>query len=120
MRTRIGQAPLELSFADVQVQDLCSSQSSLARTFGADVARRICCRLAVLLAAPTLAHVPSAPPVGLRRLADPGQFAVAIGLTHRLVFDPLPKETKTMSDLTQISRVLILGIEANSHAAAVR
>jgi hypothetical protein len=105
---------LELSFSDAQVRDLCSSQAALARTFGAEVARKICCRVAVLVAAPTLAQVPSSPPVGLRRLTNPGRFAVAIGVTHRLVFQPLTKETKTMSDLAQISRVMIVGIEANS------
>lgn len=111
---------MELSFVDARVQDLCSSQDALARRFGAAIARKICCRLAVLVAAPTLAQVPSSPPIGLSRFADAGRLAVAVGPTHCLVLQPLPQETATMSDLTQITRVLILGIEANSSAAVAR
>lgn len=71
------------------------------------------------MAAPTLAQVPSSLPIGLCRVADAGRFAVAVGLTHRLVFQPLSQETTTMSDLTQITCVLILGIETNSSDATV-
>lgn len=111
---------MELSFEDAQLQVLCSSQDALAKEFGAAVARKICCRLAVLVAAPTLAQVPSSPPIGLRSLRDAGSFAVAVGETHRLVFQPLTKETSEMSDLSQITRLLIIGLEANSPAAVVR
>lgn len=110
---------MKLSFADAQVQDLCSSRDALVKAYGATLARTICCRIALLLAAPTLACVPQARPVGLIRVDERGRFAVAVGLTHRLEFYPLPKETSVMSDLSRISQLLILGLVANPSTKAL-
>jgi hypothetical protein len=110
---------LKLSFADATVQDLCSSRVALVNEYGSALSHKICCKLAVLAAAPTLACVPSALPVGLRRVGDMGRFAVAVGTTHRLEFYTLPKETSEMSDLSQIFKLQIIGLVANSSAKAV-
>lgn len=109
---------MELSFADAKVQDLCSSRTALVTEYGAVLARKICCRLAMLAAAPTLACVPTSLPVGLTRVGSHGSFAVAVGETHSLVFQPLPKETSPMSDLSQFSKVLIIALVANAAAKA--
>jgi hypothetical protein len=115
----LGVPSLKLSFVDAKVLDLCSSRDALVREYGSALARKICCRLALLVAAPTLACVPLAPPVGLMRVGSQGRFAVAVGAGHSLEFYTLPKETLEMSDLSQISKLLIIGLFANRSAKAV-
>lgn len=111
---------MKLSFADAKVQDLCSSRAALVNEYGSALARKICCRLAVLEAAPTFACVPLGFPIGLVRAGDHGRFGVAVGATHRLEFYTLPKETSEMSDLSQITKLLIIGLIANPSAKAVQ
>lgn len=72
----------------------------------------------MLMAAPTLACVPIALPVGLMRVGSQGRFAVAVGAAHRLVFDALPKETSAMVDLSQITRLLIIRVAGTPAAEA--
>ena len=110
---------MKLSFVDSKVQDLCSCRAALENEYGSALARKICCRLAGLVAAPTLAWVPLALPVGLIRVDGRGRFAVAVGATHSLEFYTLPKETSEMSDLSQISKLLIIGLVENPAAKAV-
>ncbi len=109
---------MELSFADASFQDLCSRRDLLVRAYGAALTKTICCRFAVLTAAPTLEQVPIGLPVGLTRLDPAGTYAVAVGATHRLLFQALPKETDTMIDLSQISKLLVVGLEPNPSTKA--
>ena len=110
---------LKLRFADAQVQDLFSSRAALVNAYGSALAQRICCKLAVLTAAPTLACLPTSFPIGLTRLGGDGRFAVAVGATRRLEFYTLPKETSEMSDLSQISKLQIIGLVASPALKAV-
>ena len=110
---------MELSFADAKVRSLCSSRGALVNEYGAALTRKICCRLAMLAAAPMLACVPMALPVGLTRLGNQGRFAVALGATHHLVFQTLPKETAAMADLSQISKLQIIGVVTLPPAKAI-
>lgn len=110
---------MELSFADAKVQDLFSSRDALVNEYGAALAWKICCRLALLKAAPSLACVPTALPVGLMRVGGYGRFVVAVGANHSLEFYALPKETSEMSDLSQTSKLLIIGLVANPSAKAL-
>jgi hypothetical protein len=109
---------LELSFADARVQDLCSRQDALVNAYGAALSRKICCRLALLAAAPTLACIPMDPPIGLRSLGQPGRFAVAVGSTHHLLFEAYSKETAAMTDFAQISTVMIIGLVPHASTKA--
>lgn len=111
---------MELSFADARVQDLCSSQDALVKEYGAALARKICCRLALLVAAPSLACVPMTLPIGLTRIGTEGRFSVALGVTHQLEFQGLIRETAVMTDLSQISNLLITGLVARPAATAAR
>lgn len=111
---------MELCFTDAKVRDLCSSQDALAHEYGEALARRICCKLAFLEAAPTLACVPSELPIGLIRIGDQGRYAVALGATHHLVFQAFPKETAAMADLAKISKLLIVGFGIGPAAKAAR
>lgn len=109
---------MELSFADASFQDLCSRQDALVREYGTALTKAICCRFAVLTAAPTLDQVPMGLPVGLTRLDPAGTYAVAVGKTHRLIFQTLPKETAAMNDLSRISKLRVIGLEPNPSTKA--
>jgi hypothetical protein len=115
---------LELSFADAKVQDLFSCRNALVREYGAALARKICCRLSVLAAAPSLASVPVGLPIGLDPTDDRGRFAVAVGPNHRLEFLALPispsKEITAMPDLSRVSKLLIIGLVGVPIAKATR
>lgn len=111
---------MELSFSDARVRDLYCSQSGLALEFGADLARKICCRLAHLAAAPSLADVSADFPVALAARDARGRFSVAIGPSHRLLFEAIPMEGARMSELSHISRLLIIGVVAVSAQKARR
>ena len=110
---------MKLSFVDAKVKYLCSSRDALVNAYGAALARKICCRLALLAAAPTLACVPVDLPVGLKRVGGHGRFAVAVGTTCNLEFEILPKESSAMSDLSQISKLRIIGLVPIRSAKAV-
>lgn len=109
---------MELSFADASFQDLCSRRDALLRAYGTALTTTICCRFAVLTAATTLGQVPMGLPVGLTRLDHAGIYAVAVGKTHRLILQALPKEAAAMNDLSKISKLLVIGLELNSSAKA--
>lgn len=102
---------MDLSFSDVRIRDLFCSKSALVDAFGAELARKIICRLAVLAAAPSLADVPVGPPVGLTRLSMKGSFSVALGADHHLLFQTIPVETAEDTDFLLISKLLIMGPE---------
>lgn len=100
---------VELTFSDAGVRDLCCCRASLKRQYGAEVARRICCRLSVLAAAPSLAHLPSSPPIALSHLDGKGLFAVALGADYQLRFRAAVPKGRQFTDLSTIVEVLIIG-----------
>ncbi len=109
---------MELSFADALFQDLCSRRDALVREYGPALTKTLCCRFAVLTAATSLEQVPMGLPVGLTRLDRAGTYAVAVGATHRLIFQALPKETAAMIDLSRITKLLVIGLEPNPSTKA--
>lgn len=100
---------MELSFSDTKIRDLCCNRSALVREFGAELARKIACRLALLAAAPSLADVPGGLPVGLAPLARQGSFSVTLGPKHLLLFQASPAEVGNGANLSDISKLLIMG-----------
>ncbi len=102
---------MDLSFPDAKIRGLCCSKSALVHEFGAELARKISCRLAVLAAAPSLANVPVGPPVGLTRLAMKGSFSVALGADHQLLFQTIPVEAAEDTEFSLILKLLIIGPE---------
>lgn len=77
---------MEILFSDKTVRDLCCSKAQLQRRFGVDLAKRICCRLSVLKGTPTLAQVPTVPPIGLMLLGADRTYSVRLGFGQELVF----------------------------------
>lgn len=100
---------MEICFSDEQVRDLCCSRQNLVRRFGAEIARKVCCRLSMLSAAPSLAAVPTSPPVSLTAVDGKGLFHVALGAAHVLALRALPPESARGGDLARITEIQIAG-----------
>ncbi len=100
---------VEICFSDEHVRDLCCSRHNLVRRFGAEIGRKICCRLSMLSAAPSLAMVPTVPPVGLTAVDRKGLYHVAVGAAHVLVLRAFPLEAARAGDLTRITEIQIIG-----------
>ena len=113
-------AALELSFDDAKVRDLFCKREALVKEYGAALAKTICCRLAILSSAPSLAEVPVVRPVGLTPFGDRGQFAVAVGPTCQLVLQPLSVETVAMNHPSRISKLMIVGLVQRPSGRALR
>lgn len=100
---------MELSFSDAKIRELCCSRSALVHTFGTEFAQKIACRLALLVAAPSLADVPMGLPVSLTPLPRQGNFSVALGAKHLLLLQAVPAEAASGTDFSHISKILIIG-----------
>lgn len=99
---------MDITFSDEKVRGLCCSSAGLARMFGIDLAKKICCRLSMLYAAPSLDHVPIPPPISLS-LDGKGTFSVALGTTHHLLFRVPTLKSGRVDELSKISKIEIIG-----------
>lgn len=110
MRRRV-----EICFPDQESRALYSCKSNLVAAFGDALARLICCRLAVLRAAPNLLHLPTHPPIGLaHENVSKGTFFVRLGKVHRLVFRA--PDAPPQVDRSTVTRVEILDLIPNPSA----
>lgn len=75
---------MKICFPDQARRDLYNCRSNLVRLLGEEVARKVCCRLAVLKAASNLAEVPTHPPISRATTTAVGSYTLAVGKTHRL------------------------------------
>ena len=100
---------MEICFSDEMIRDLCCSRQDLVRHFGAEVARKICCRLSMLSAASSLGAVPRSPPINLTATDKKGGFHVAIGAAHVLMLRAFPPEAARAGDLERITEIHIQG-----------
>lgn len=100
---------MQLGFSDMAIRDLFSSRSSLAREFGGELAGKICCRLALLAAAPFVDQVPIAPPISLARLTGQDTYSVAVGEHHQLIFRAMPTDPAVSARLSNILILKIMG-----------
>lgn len=101
---------MEISFNNPETRDLFCCQQNIVARFGIQLARLICCRLAVLRAAPSLAHIPAATPIGLVVSAEDGLCSVALGRLARLDFRPYAAKRGRAKNLPAISEIEIVGV----------
>jgi hypothetical protein len=101
---------LEITFSDIKIRDLFGNKKALACEFGDDLARKICCGLAMLAAGRSLADIPVALPIGLAAVDNQGRFCVSVGLSHHLLFQAVALEPAAPSVLADISRLRIIGL----------
>lgn len=95
---------MDIVFSDQAVRGLCCCKADLVARFGAELAKRICCRLSVLSSTPTLAQVPTVPPIGLSPIDAGGTYSVGLGSGHELVF-----RVTAGGDPTKITEIEIIG-----------
>jgi plasmid maintenance system killer protein len=104
---------LQLSFADREMVGLCSSRRALTARFGAVLARKIACRLAVLSAARSLEDLPEAPPIGLMRHDVDGLCSVTLAPDLRLWF-----QASVPLASNQVKNIIILDIAGSAPGPA--
>ena len=108
---------MDISFCNQRLKATYNSEKKLLRKYGAENARLIGRRMAVLRAAPSLDDVPHQPPDRRHELSQnrKGQFAVDVKHPFRLIFkpyhNPLPMKADGGLDLQRITSVTILGVE---------
>lgn len=107
---------VEISFDNPRTRDLLSCRQSIVSQFGNGLAKLICCRFALLRAAPSLAHVPTSYPVALIVSAKDGLCSVALGRDARLDFRPYAKKRARAEDLPAISEIEIIGVSMAADA----
>lgn len=97
---------MNIRFDDAPLRDLFSRFSALKKQFGAALSGTISCRLSMLSAAPCLADVPAAPPIGLMAHRN-GLYSVTLGRGHRLRFRGLGGAG---AEPTEVRAIVILGL----------
>ncbi len=107
---------MNISFADKKLGKIFNSEKELQKEYGKNT-RYIMRRMAVLNAAPSLAHVSHRAPERRHELGGQrkGTFAVNIRHPYRLVFkpnhDPVPLKEDKGIDLNKVMAITILGVE---------
>ena len=108
---------MELSFANRKLAKEMADEKIILRGYGADNGRRICQRLAQLMAAPNLETLRTLPQMRAHELtADrAGQISVDVRHPYRLLLAPdhdeVPRKPDGGLDWTRVTNVKILGIE---------
>jgi plasmid maintenance system killer protein len=99
---------VEIEFSDEGGRELYCCKVNLTKRFGADVAGKICCRLSMLGAAPSLEDVPTSPPIRLSADGH-GIYSVALGPSHRLMFKTAPTKPARSAAPSSVSKIEIIG-----------
>ena len=108
---------MELSFANRKLAKELADEKTILRSYGADNGRRICQRLAQLMAASNLETLRTLPQMRAHELtADrAGQISVDVRHPYRLLLAPdhdeVPRKPDGGLDWTRVTNVKILGIE---------
>lgn len=109
---------MDLRFAASKLEKECNDQRLLQRRHGAQRAKLLANRLAVLAAAVSLADLwpPYRGPMRCHELTGDraGQLSIDLDHPYRLVFmpdhDPQPVRTEGGLDWSRVTRIVILGI----------
>ena len=107
---------MDIAFRTRKLEKTFNSAVALKRAYGAQMARVIMARLAVLRAARNLALVPTSRPERTHRLRGDrdGQYAVDLVHPYRLVFEighaPLPRTEDGGVDAGQVTVIVIVDV----------
>lgn len=108
---------MDILFRSNRDQKTFSQDKELVRAFGKNDATRIRARLDDLRAAATLADISHLPPARCHELVGDrvGQLSVDVSRNDRLLFepyhDPIPQKPDGGLDWSQVTAILILGVE---------
>lgn len=102
---------MEISFRDAQLCRTFNTYVLLERQFGVELAQCISVRMAALSAAPSLANIPSRPPLNLKRSS--GSYTVGLVGTRYLRFRPDGKKGGQLAPDKPhlIKSIEIIGVE---------
>jgi toxin HigB-1 len=107
---------MDIGFKSNKLLKIFNSDKDLQKAYGSEQARLIKRRMAVLRAAPTLAHVPVEKPDRRHQLGADRQNQFAVDLKHpfRLVFtpghNPIPRTEDGSIDLKNVTAIIILEV----------
>lgn len=107
---------MELSFANRKLAKELADEKSIMRSYGTDNGRRICQRLAQLMAADILETLRLLPQTRAHELTGDraGQISVDVRHPYRLLLvpdhDEIPRKADGGLDWTRVTKVKILGI----------
>ncbi len=107
---------MDISFVDKKLEKIFNSEKELHKKYGTN-ARYIKRRMAVLIAAPSLAHISHRPPERRHNLEGKRKGTFAVDLKHpfRLILkpnhDPVPLREDKGIDLHKVTAITILGVE---------
>jgi proteic killer suppression protein len=108
---------MDIVFSNTKLQKIFNVEKDLVRTFGAENARILMRRMAILRAASNLEEVSHLPPTRRHELSGnrKGQFAVDLKHPQRLIFspchDPLPCKEDGGINQKQVTVITIVGVE---------
>jgi plasmid maintenance system killer protein len=107
---------VELSFANTKLAKELADEKSILRKYGPDNGRRVCQRLAELMAADNLETLRVLPQMGAHGLTGDraGQISVDVKHPRRLLLVPdhaeIPRKPDGGLDWRRVTKVKILGI----------
>ena len=102
---------MEICFPTAEACDLFCRRERLEGAFGLELARLICCRLAVLRSAPVLGSIPKDPPIALSPVGgSKTRYAVALGMAHKLELEVTAPAIGTR-DEAAVTGVMIVGVK---------
>ena len=107
---------MELSFANRKLARELADEKTIVRSYGADNGRRICQRLAQLMAADNLETLRLLPQTRAHELSADraGQISVDVRHPYRLLLvpdhDEIPRKPDGGLDWARVTKVKILGI----------
>ena len=107
---------MEPSFANRKLAKELADEKAIVRNYGADNGRRICLRLAQLMAAENLETLRLLPQTRAHELTGDraGQISMDVRHPYRLLIEPdhdeIPRKPDGGLDWTSVTRVRILGI----------
>lgn len=111
---------MDIAFATRKLEKVLNSEKGIIRKYGAENGRKIIRRMTVLANAPTLADVPTVPPMRCHQLTQnlDELFAVYVEHPQRLIFAvaaPIPRKPDGGIDLGKVTSIIFRSIEDYHH-----
>ena len=108
---------MEIFYSSRKQKKTLTNSSKLVRKYGKRQAKEIETRMRQLRDAKTLADISSLPPTGCHELVGnrAGQLSLDLKHPYRLILepanDPIPRKEDGGLDWSQVTKVLIIGVE---------
>ncbi|UIJ97407.1 hypothetical protein LZK82_16795 [Rhizobium leguminosarum] len=101
---------LKITFPDQARQELYNCRRNIAQRHGEQLTRLVCCRLALLRSARSLAEVPVSPPINRKSAAGTDLFTVNVGKAHLMQLRAIISGRSRPPDPVKVEEIQILDI----------